>query len=293
MSFIESALPGTLAWIQYFERASLPVLSRTTSAIAEMRENIDDLAPRDISAVVVEDPLMSLKVLVWAGKHLAQNIRTSRSNLSNEIETVEEALVSTGTAPFFRQFDNLETVESRLADLPDAQRGLQQVLDRSLAAADFAREWASYRNDIDIQVITEAAMLHDVAEMLVWAFAPKLSLKMAALHRASPHTRTRDIQKIVLGTTFNQLEVAIMQEWRLSKLLKRLTDDAHAQSPQVRNVLLAANLARHLANSHDDPALPDDFRDIGQLLNISPQRVREMVFTVDTDDSPPTANGQN
>ncbi len=278
MSFIETALPHTEDWIRHFERIELPVLARTSVALVELHKNIDDLAPRDISNVVIEDPLMSLKVLVWAGKHLAQNMRVTRSTLGNEIETVETAIVSTGIAPFFRQFSNLDTVETRLARLPEAIIGLQQVLARSLAAADFARDWAGYRNDFDIQVIGEAAMLHDVAEMLIWVFAPTLSLRLQAMLASDPGTRTRDAQQLILGITSNQLEVAIMEEWHLSSLVKKLTDDAHAESPQVRNVVLAANLARHLANSEVDPALADDFADIAKLLRTSPEWVRERVL---------------
>lgn len=282
MSFIETALPDAQAWIRHFELAGLPVLARTRRAIEEMRANVDELAPRDISDVVIEDPLMSLKVLVWAGKHLARNVRFKHSTLGNEIETVEAAIVSTGTAPFFRQFDQLDTIEARLADFPEARLGLLRVLRRSLAAADFARDWASYRNDIDIQVISEAALLHDVAEMMVWVFAPALALKIRDAQHAAPRMRSRDIQKSVLGVTVNELEVEIMRAWRLSSLLRKLTDDTNSDTPQVRNVVLAANLARHLANGSDDPALPDDISAIAALLRTSDDWVRERVMPTDT-----------
>jgi HD-like signal output (HDOD) protein len=278
MPFIDAALPETQAWIRHFERDGLPVLARTSAALAELHNEIDDIAPRDISDVVTQDPLMSLKVLVWAGKHLARNVESSQSNLGKEIDNVETAIISAGIAPFFRQFDKLDTVEARLADFPEAQRGLLRVLDRSLAAANFASDWAGYRNDPDIAVIAEAAMLHDVAEMLVWIFAPMLSMEMQAMQQAFPGKRTHEIQRSTLGLTFNQLEVAIMREWRLSRLLKKLTDDAHADIPQVKNAVLAANLARHLANSHDDPALPDDVAAIANLLRMSPEWVRKRVF---------------
>jgi HD-like signal output (HDOD) protein len=286
MSFIDAALPHTQDWIRHFERAGIPVLARTRDALAALNEKIDNIAPRDISAVVIDDPLMSLKVLVWAGKQLARNVRISRSTLGNEIETVETAIVSTGIAPFFRQFAKLDTVEARLADSPGAQLGLDRVLSRSLNAADFARDWASYRNDFDIQIISEAAMLHDVAEMLVWVFAPTLSLKMQALQVSSPRTRSHEIQESCLGVTLNHLEVAIMKEWRLSSLLRRLIDDSQASdsqrdAAQVKNAVLAANLARHLANSRDDPALPDDFVAIAELLRTTPEWVRTRVMSAD------------
>jgi len=279
MQFIDRAMPDTGAWIRHFEQASLPVLARTIGRLQQLRKDLDDLAPRDLSEVIAEDPLMSLKTLIWAGKHLAQNVSSARASLANEIETVDAAIVSAGIAPFFRQFADLESVEDRLSGLPQARLGLQRVLARSLAAGEFARDWAGYRNDLDIQVIGEAAVLHDVAEMLVWVFAPGLALQMQSYQRSHPHRRTRETQRLVLGITVNELEVAVMKAWRLPTLLRRLTDDAHADSPQVRNVVLAANLARHLANAHDDPALPDDISDIASLLRTSRDWVEARVLS--------------
>ena len=51
-------------------------------------------------------------------------------------------------------------------------------------------------------------------------------------------------------------------------LYELLMDDANAELPRVRNVTLAVNLARHSAKDWDNPALPDDFAAIEQLLRI-------------------------
>ena len=45
----------------------------------------------------------------------------------------------------------------------------------------------------------------------------------------------------------------------------------------MRNVVLSVNLARHLANGWDDAALPDDYKDIGQLLGMQPENVLIMI----------------
>ncbi len=47
---------------------------------------------------------------------------------------------------------------------------------------------------------------------------------------------------------------------------------ANADQPRVRNVQLAVNLARHSANGWDDAALPDDYKDIGELLRVRPSK---------------------
>jgi hypothetical protein len=52
-----------------------------------------------------------------------------------------------------------------------------------------------------------------------------------------------------------------------------LMNEAQANNPRVRNVVLAVNLARHAANGWTDPALPDDFQAIADLLHLTPDAV--------------------
>ena len=53
--------------------------------------------------------------------------------------------------------------------------------------------------------------------------------------------------------------------------------DQHGEHPSIKNVIYAVNLARHSSRGWDNPALPDDFRDISGLLNVSVERVKELV----------------
>jgi hypothetical protein len=52
-------------------------------------------------------------------------------------------------------------------------------------------------------------------------------------------------------------------------LLITLMDDANANLPRVRNVVLAVNLARHSSNDWTDAALPDDISAIEKLLHVT------------------------
>jgi HD-like signal output (HDOD) protein len=220
--------------------------------------------------------LMTLKTLIWVSEQKAKMPR-SRSAMSGDIETVEAALVMMGIGPFFRRFTSFVTIEDHLREVPQARLGVMKVMARGVAAAEYASDWAAYRKDLDIQVIFEAALLHDLAEMLVWVFAPQLALRIKNLRETFPTMRSADIQRNILGITFNELEVALFKQWSLPNLLQRLTDDKHADSPQVRNVVLAANIARHMSNGSDDPALPDDFVELGRLLNLSPEMAKRRV----------------
>ena len=80
-----------------------------------------------------------------------------------------------------------------------------------------------------------------------------------------------------LGVEVDEIQRELMRHWRLPALLVRISDDTAGTDPQVRNVNLAVALARHSARGRDDPALPDDYAALGELLNISPLQARLLV----------------
>ena len=111
--------------------------------------------------------------------------------------------------------------------------------------------------DHDVAVIHAAALLHDVAELLLWLRAPQWDTAIAHRQAAEPTLRSADVQRELLGATLPDIQHALMLHWRIPRLLTRITDDAqHNDSAQVRNVLLAVRLARHTATGWDNPAVP-------------------------------------
>lgn len=58
-----------------------------------------------------------------------------------------------------------------------------------------------------------------------------------------------------------------------------LMDGVHTAHPRVCNAVLAVNLARQSAHGWDDAALPDDYAAIGELLRITPDDARTLVYT--------------
>jgi HD-like signal output (HDOD) protein len=89
------------------------------------------------------------------------------------------------------------------------------------------------------------------------------------------------VQRELLHIELADLQHALMRAWRLPELLVQISDERHADTPQVRNVLLAVRLARHSANGWSDPALDDDVRDIAALLNLGEQPTRTLLREID------------
>jgi HD-like signal output (HDOD) protein len=204
---------------------------------------------------------MTLKLLV----HVAQ-VRRGREG--TDAETVTAALLMLGIPPFFRAFGPQDSVDQRLQAHPEALHGLERVLRRAHRAADFALAFAVHWMDHDAAVIQEAALLHDFAEMLLWCHAPQAALEIARRQQADPALRSAAAQHGVLGIELADLQQALMRAWRLPQLLIRLDDDHHAGERAVRSVQLAIRLARHTADGWDNPAVPDDIRDIAALLHL-------------------------
>ncbi|EHR69363.1 HDOD domain-containing protein [Burkholderiales bacterium JOSHI_001] len=269
-------VPKDLAgWVNRWRDAEIPVLQHSAAELEQWRDHEDVADARLLSETFSADPLMCLKLLVHAAK-LRSNRRTA------DAETMLEALVLMGISPFFREFGQQPVVEQLMAERPVAQDGLAAVLMRSRRAARFALGFAVHRMDHDAAVIHEAALLHDFTEMLLWVHEPELAEQMAQRQREEPGLRSAAVQRELLGVTLGEVQQALMKAWRLPALLVRITDDQHAHSAQVRNVLLAIRLARHTALSWDNPAVPDDVADIAQLLTLGEGPTRTLLTDLDS-----------
>lgn len=275
--FISTPPRDLAGWVALFDPAALPVLASSADALEELRPNEDAVDAHLLAETIASDPLMTVKLLA----HVAA-LRRGREG--GETETVTEALVMLGIPPFFRAFGPQTAAEELLAGQPAALEGFQRVLRRAHRAARFAIGFAVHRMDHDAPVIHEAALLHDFAELLLWLRAPALALAIAERQRADPALRSAAVQRELLHVTLAELQQALMTAWRLPALLVRLSDDhGGAANSQVRTVQLAIRVARHSADGWDNAALPDDLREVGELLLLAPDPTARLLREIDAD----------
>ena len=266
-------LPTLAAWLSHFRTAPIPVLPTTAAAVQALAADEDAVDAHLLAEAIGSDPLMTLKLLSHVG---------SNSRRETDVETVVGALVLMGIGPFFRRFGELTPLDEALADDATALDGARAVLERAHRAARFALGFAAHRLDPDAEVIYEAALLHDFAELLLWCHAPALAQEIARHQAADATLRSATVQKEVLGITLADLQLALMKAWRLPELLIRLEDNRHAAQTQVRYVLLAVRLARHTAQGWENAALPDDVADIGALLQLGEVPTLKLLHEIDT-----------
>jgi len=269
-TMIEQPLSSLDAWVAYFEQATIPVLRHTVQELELLQTDAERVNARVLSGVILHDPLMTLRVLAYIEQRRKQRQTT-------DITTIERALMMIGMNPFFRDFQDLPLIEDMLKEHPKALLGLLRTINRAGRSAHWARDWAILRHDLDVDEITVATLLYDIAEILMWIFAPSLALQVLKVQQENRSRRSALIQEEIYGVPLFELKSALIKAWHLPELLGTLVDVRNDGNPRVRNVKLAVDLARHSANGWDDAALPDDYRGIRELLHISqPTLIRRL-----------------
>ena len=272
---ITSPLLDLAAWVARFRELEIPIFRESAEGLAEMIADDDRASGVAIGRLAQRDPLLTLRILVLAARH-----RSSRA--VTDTETAVTGVVMMGLSRFFGDFQSPVIVEDLLADDPIALAGLNEVVRRGHRAAFFALGFAVHRLDTDAEVIQEAAMLHDFAEMLMWCRAPRLARQMLQRQVEDPALRSSKAQLEVFNVKLHDLQRALMRAWGLPELLDQITDRSHMESARVRNVVLAVDLARHTQYGWDNPAIPDDLQAISELLNLSPEGAHQKVLALDS-----------
>jgi HD-like signal output (HDOD) protein len=261
---------GLEHWVAVLTRADLPVLKQTARELAELRADDGGLNTFSVSAVIARDPIMTVKLL----RYLQQNRHKKQTA---EVLQIEQALMMLGIEPFFNKIPHDLLIESMLGPHISALAPTLRAIHRSHRASEYAKDWAVWLRDLHYEEVRIAALLHDIAEILMWCFAPGQMLEIRAIQQKDRTLRSHDVQQRVLGFALLELQRELVAQWGLPRLLVTLMNDECASQPRVRNVVLAVNLARHSANGWDDAALPDDFTEIGELLRVSAEEVMIML----------------
>ncbi len=258
-------------WVDFLSKVEIPVLKQTARSLSTLRKDGDNLSARKMAQPIKNDPMMTVKLL----RYLQLNKRSKQEHEVMEVEQVlmmlglETALNKVPTEPLVEEILNTKHTNSLIC--------LLGVTHRANLTANYAFDWAVRLNDLHFEEVRIAALLHDIAEILMWCFAPAEMLKIKAVQKQNKTLRSNVVQKHIFGFTLPELQSELVVKWSLPKLLITLMDDQCISQQRVRNVTLAVNLARHSANGWDDAALPDDYEEIGALLHIKAEEVMVIV----------------
>ncbi len=267
---MEAEISGIDGWVKFLQTAEIPMLKRTARSLALLQADIDRVSVRAVTEEVTHDPLLTVTLLRYLQQH-------KRNTQLNEVVQIEQALLMLGMQTFFDKVRPVLTIESMLAGRVAAMTGLLHAVQRATRVARYAKEWAVHLQDLHFDEIHIAALLYNFAGILMWCYAPEAMLRVQAMLEREPGLRTRDAQKQVFGFSLFELQLELAKTWALPEILVALMHGDNANQRQVRIIELAINLTRHVANGWDDPALPEDYKEIGELLNLRVEQVEALV----------------
>lgn len=257
-------------WVNFLSHAEIPILKQTVRDLQALRNEGDKASAHAIASIISRDPLMTALLLRYLQLH-------KRRSQTSEVLEIEQALLMLGVEPFFNNVVSKVSVEEMLGTHIPVLVATLRVVHRSHRASSYAFDWAVRLRDMHFEEVRIAGLLRDMTEILMWCFAPDEMMQIKTLQDADKSMRSGTAQEQVFGFKLVSLQKELVKEWQLPALLLSLMDAENGHLGRVRNVVLADRLARHSSHGWDDAALPDDYRDIGELLGMKVDDVMNIV----------------
>ncbi|HSW19959.1 MAG TPA: HDOD domain-containing protein [Ramlibacter sp.] len=264
--------PLVSSWVARLGARPPPVLAATRETLLACRARADRLDANALAQVVLQDPLMAVRVLTVAQQRFA-------TRLSRALDTVTAALVLLGIDPFFQAFAQLEAVEEHLAGRPSALAGFQRALTVAARAARLAAAFAVHQQDANAEVLYETALLADFGALLLWSEAPDEALALDLLLSAHPQIDTVQAQRQVLGVELKAIEAALMEQWNFPSLMREMAQPGLPAGAGHRMVALALRLAQ-LEQHGSEAERADAIADAARLLNMGEAGAKALVMEV-------------
>lgn len=250
----------------FLAQKQIPVLLQTINSLSDLKLQDQSIVSSDISQTILYDPLFTLQLI----RYITQNPTKRRFA---DITTAEHAIMMLGIEPFFNIFGNNAVLEEQPLE-PAILHSLYKTARRCFVSGMLAKFIGQKQKDMQPEELQVAALLHDIAEILLWIYFPIQARHIALLMQMHPNERSANIQKKVLGFPLSDIEVELCSRWHLPPLTIELISSQHKENfplqtqtdKRIKTVLVAVRYIRHASKSWTDPAVFDDLTDISALL---------------------------
>jgi HD-like signal output (HDOD) protein len=227
------------SWLERLKPGQTPIFRHTKVKLMALQERIDAVGAREVSNLVLSDPLASLRLI-----YLANN-RASR-HFGNEVATVEHAIMMQGLGVFIEQVATYPVLEETpLGSDPESLNSLYRLLRLAQHAAWQARDFAVLHADVRAEEVEVAALLYYAPEFLFWLDAADTARELARLRRIKEPALA---EAEALGFALEPLRLKLLEAWKIPPVIRDLLDTRHAgRSRQVilRACLDIAHRSRH------------------------------------------------
>ncbi|HOG51739.1 MAG TPA: HDOD domain-containing protein [Lentisphaeria bacterium] len=248
---------GVGQWAAYFENQALPVMRRSKLLMTQLESREGEmLAPRDLSDIVLQDPLLCLCLLREAE-------RRKSHRLDHETTTALGAIMQLGV-------DEFRTLLHSSPEVDENNQGLLEVEMHACFAAQIASVWAGGRMDLNPEEVAVAALLASTGDLLLWVYANEIPLKARDELLSGRAQRSAQAQTQSCGFTFKQLTQQCAEHWKLPALLLQLLRGSESLRAQLTRT--CSNAARHVLEESETStlALAVDLVDASKLIpNVS------------------------
>lgn len=241
---------GAGQWAAFLEHKEQPIKAASKAGLSALEAGSEDtLSAHAYSALLLEDPLLALRLLKEANRRLPRR-------MAKDITTPLGVVLALGTQQFKEQIHIAPEVGEDNA-------GFIACEARASLAARVAMAWGALRHDLDPGELAMAALLANAGEIELWAFAPEVPQKALDELRSGRAQRSEQAQRQACGFAFLDITLLLIENWTLPQLIKQLIRGDEGM--RARMARLTVNVARHLGNGVEDAALPDDIREAAKL----------------------------
>lgn len=244
---------GVGQWAAYFENQALPVMHRSKVLMTQLEAAEGELlSPRDLSDIVLQDPLLCLCLLREAE-------RRKSHRLDHETTTALAAILQLGV-------DEFRTLLLSSPEIDDSNEGLLNVEVRARVAAQIALVWSAGRCDLNPEELAVAALLAGAGDLLLWVYAAEIPQKAEDELYGGRARRSAQAQLQSCGFTFKQLTLQCAERWKLPALVIQLLRGAESSRAQLTRV--CSNAARHVLDDSETStqALANDLVEAARLI---------------------------
>lgn len=245
---------GIEQWAAYFANQELPVMPRSKQLMQEMEaEKGELLSPKELSSIVVLDPLLCLRLL-------RQAERSKSRRLDNETTTALAAILQIG-------IDGFRRLLLSSPEVSEDNTGLLEVEKRASVAARISLHWAMGRMDMHPEELAVAALIADTSELLLWVYKPEVARAAQEELLSGRAQRSSQAQMQACGFTFKQLTLRCAELWKLPSLVLQLLRGAESARAQLTRV--CSNAARHLLDTSETSSIALAF-DLAEAKKLMP-----------------------
>ncbi len=244
---------GVGQWAAYFENQALPVMHRSKVLMTQLEAAEGErLSPRDLSDIVLQDPLLCLCLLREAE-------RRKSHRLDHETTTALAAILQLGV-------DEFRTLLLSSPEIEDSNKGLLKVEARARVASQIALIWSNGRRDLNPEEVAVAALLAGAGDLLLWVYAAEIPQKAEDELYSGRARRSTQAQLQTCGFTFKQLTLQCAERWKLPALVIQLLRGAESLRAQLTRV--CSNAARHVLDDSETStqALANDLVEAARLI---------------------------